>query len=198
RVHQLCAAPCGAPRRSAVAHKRDGHPRSRDARPGAGGIRERQARVRGRARPAAESARTVPGASGRFLNLQGPDTSASSSRNGVKTFNGLYTSSQVTKATKKPASSERLSRTLLTREAGLASFSERKARPSQAHPQATGRGVPKAFATSLPKGVRRRSSGRVLVNQPSLLHARGCPAAATGSEHTHERDRKSTRLNSSH
>ena len=71
-------------------------------------------------------------------------TSASTSRNREKTFNRLYTSSQVPGATKKPASSERLGRTLLTQRPWLASFSERKARPSEAHLQATGRGVPKA------------------------------------------------------
>ena len=61
--------PAVAARRRAAAHERDGHPRQRGDRPRAGVLREGQARVRGRARPAARpgrlSARTAapdPGA----------------------------------------------------------------------------------------------------------------------------------------
>ena len=48
--------PAVPPGRRAAADERDGHARSGDARSGARGLRRGQARVRGRARPAADSA----------------------------------------------------------------------------------------------------------------------------------------------
>ncbi len=59
RVRQHGAAPRRAARRRSAAHERDGHPRHRHARPRAGGLRARQAGVRGRARPAARRTRRL-------------------------------------------------------------------------------------------------------------------------------------------
>lgn len=79
---------------------------------------------------------------------------------------------------KKPASSERSERTRLTRSASLASFSERKARPSEARLQVSGRGVPRTFAT------RSRGKQRTIVwratRQPAKLVAR--PGGTRGGD----------------
>ena len=102
RVHQLRAAPGGAPGRRAAAHQRDGDARPRDARPRARGVRSGQARVRDRARTAVRARRELSRSGAHRRGRRPPASPSRSSRSC-----DLSISSQVPTATKKVASSVR-------------------------------------------------------------------------------------------